>query len=146
MPAAEHSVICSATSAATTPPTKTRNDLANGTVARVTKDRDDSSGGAATGVGCRLPRHRLRSARRPERGIRPAANSAEVSLRTVPEALVGATTRPGRWTQTAFDEHCTQLLTQTSAARLAVLGSSLFMLPCKQRFQGCDEILMDETE
>ena len=79
----------------------------------------------------------------------PAPNRAEVSLRTVPEALVAATTYSGRWTQIAYDAHCAQLLSQISAAGLTTLGQPRFARfdpTYKVWFLRRNEVLMDVAE
>ena len=79
----------------------------------------------------------------------PAPTRAEVSLRTVPEALVAAATYSGRWTQARYDEHCTQLVAAIAANGLTALSAPRFARfdpPYKPWFLRRNEVLVDVAE
>lgn len=79
----------------------------------------------------------------------PAPTSPEVSLRTVPEALVAATTYSGRWTQARYDEHCRELAAAVAAASLTPLSAPRFARfdpPYKPWFLRRNEVLVDVAD
>lgn len=76
----------------------------------------------------------------------PVPSRAEVSLRTVPDALVAATTYSGRWTQARYDEHCARLVAAIAAAGLTALSLPRFARfdpPYKPWFLRRNEVLVD---
>jgi hypothetical protein len=76
----------------------------------------------------------------------PVPTSPEVSLRTVPEALVAASTYSGRWSQSRYDEHCSDLLDAVAEAGLAVVSAPRFARfdpPYKPWFLRRNEVLVD---
>jgi hypothetical protein len=79
----------------------------------------------------------------------PVPSRAEVSLRTVPEALVAAITYSGRWTQARYDEHCAALIAAIAAAGLTALSEPRFARfdpPYKPWFLRRNEVLVDVAE
>ncbi|ARC56658.1 hypothetical protein AS850_06170 [Frondihabitans sp. 762G35] len=76
----------------------------------------------------------------------PVPTDPEVSLRTVPEALVAASTYSGRWTQARYDEHCADLLAAVASAGLTTLAAPRFARfdpPYKPWFLRRNEVLVD---
>ncbi len=76
----------------------------------------------------------------------PVPTSPEVTLRTVPEALVAATTYSGRWSQARYDEHCRELTAAVAAAGLTALSAPRFARfdpPYKPWFLRRNEVLVD---
>lgn len=79
----------------------------------------------------------------------PTPAGAEVTLRTVPEALVAATTYSGRWTESAYADHCAELLASLAAAGLTTVGEPRFARydpPLKPWFLRRNEVLVDLAE
>ncbi|CAQ01662.1 SOUL family heme-binding protein [Clavibacter sepedonicus] len=76
----------------------------------------------------------------------PAPTSPEVSLRTVPEALVAATTYSGRWTRARYDERCEELIAALAEASITTLSAPRFARfdpPYKPWFLRRNEVLID---
>ena len=79
----------------------------------------------------------------------PEPANPHVVLRTVPEALVAATTYSGRWTQRAYEDHCAKLLARVTAAGLTTIGEPRFARfdpPLKPWFLRRNEVLVDVEE
>lgn len=79
----------------------------------------------------------------------PTPANAQVSLRTVPGALVAVARYSGRWTQLSYHERCTELLAQIALAGLTALGSprlARFDPPSQPWFLRRNEVLVDVEE
>lgn len=78
-------------------------------------------------------------------GTAPVPTSPEVTVRTIPEALVAATTYSGRWSEARYEEHCRELVDGIAKAGLTALSAPRFARfdpPYKPWFLRRNEVLV----
>ena len=79
----------------------------------------------------------------------PVPTNPDVTIRTVPASLAAAKAYSGRWSQSSYERHCSELLDAVAAAGLRPIGTPRFARydpPFKPWFLRRNEVLVDLQE